>query len=62
MVKGSSNMINAQNLTIENALRQTREWGESIADTADNFRRKIGSENSKLRNAEADIARIEEQI
>ena len=55
-------MINAQNLTIENALRQAREWQDGIADTADNFRRKIGSENSKLRNADADIAKVEEQI
>ena len=62
MVKDSSNLINAQNLTIENALRQAREWQDSIADTADNFRRKIGSENSKLRNADADIGKVEEQI
>ena len=60
MVQGSSNLIKAQNLTIENALRQTREWQEDIEDTADRNRRRITAETKKGMQAESEIAMIED--
>lgn len=41
MIQESIKKIKAQNMTIDNALRQNKKWSDDIAEEADNHRRKI---------------------
>jgi len=62
MVHESSMMIKAQNLTIENALRQTRERKNDISDTVLKNREYFDNEMHKLALVDAEIVREEEAV
>ncbi len=47
MIQNSGNLIKVQNLTIDNALRQTKKWSGDIADEAAENRRLIRNEEQK---------------
>ncbi len=55
-------MIKAQNLTIENALRQSKDQSQRIGELAEQHRDKNTGEKNKLRAIEDEIATLEESI
>ena len=62
MVLDSTQLIKVQNLTIENALRQAREWQDDIDATTNRNRENINTEIKKSSALEEEIMSLEENI
>ena len=62
MVADSGNQIKVQNLTIENALRQTKKWSADIVDGAEANRKKTRNEQDKDKILGEEIAKLEDEI
>lgn len=62
MITNSSHEIKAQNITIENALRQTRNWQNDISSIRANNQDKVINEKKKDQVLDGEIAQIEESI